>query len=191
MLRDATILIDLLNSVELRDTENSDIMIKQLIKLKEFINLPLYKLYAQLRMEMKPAEVADIANAVLYKASTLYGLKEYRRSFRLILVNIFNFNPINLDIIKLVIANFYSLNFLELSGILYSRLFQGVADPECLYFSGLSYYFLQERSRALPYLEQFNAIVANSVRYQKELADLTKISGKLIAQMRQDTSISS
>lgn len=191
MLRDATILIDLLNSVELQDTENSDIMIKQLIKLKEFINLPLYKLYVQLRMETKPAEVADIANAVLYKASTLYNLKEYRRSFRLILVNIFNFNPINLDIIKLVIANFYSLNFLELSGILYSRLFQEVADPECLYFSGLSYYFLQEWSRALPYLEQFNAIVANSVRYQKELADLTKISGKLIAQMRQDTSISS
>jgi hypothetical protein len=187
MFKAATTLINVLNAVDIVVNDESDKVLQQFVRLKQFVNLPLYNLYVELKAESKTWESDELAQAIYAKAAALYNLKEYHSSLQIIVANITNFNPINNELIKLLIANLYSLRFLELSGKLYLKLYEEIADLECLYFSGLSYYFLQQQTTSLPLMEQFVQVANGSVRYQKELSNLIKTATKLTAQMQQDT----
>ena len=189
MEEDLRVLIKLLNSVDLSLGDQVDESLFKLSKLKEFVNFPLYGQSIYLKYNGDPEGLRQLADALLYKAISLYNLKEYQRSFYLILINIFSFKPINLQLIKLIIANFHYLGHFTLAAQLYVKYFELTQDLDCLYFAGICYSLVDKPHLAVANFEQFLALVESSAQARQSLKELTKSCHGLIKNIRAQEAI--
>ena len=188
MFEDITTLIQILNAldldIDLAGTQGSEDPFILLAKLRDFLSLPIYGQSIYLNYHNNPQGLTSLADALLAKAVNLYNLKEHQRSLHLIIINIFSFKPINLALIKLLIANFQHLGYLSLAAEMYAKLFELRGEVDCLYFAGICCALEERQTLALANFDHFLSLADSSVQLKHNLQDLTKSCKNIIHHLR-------